>query len=306
MKTIEGKKAILEQVPDLLYDESRAGGGVPAAVFFPETEEDVRFVVRKAAESGTPVVPAGAQTGITAGSTPPDGCYLLSFSAMNRVTGVTEQEDGKVILTCLPGITLEDIDHLLLSGGEEYPDLPGRDILNEQSLTYFPDPTEMSAALGGTIATNASGARTFAYGPTRNHIETLSFVLASGETCTLKRGQVMAHNGAFTLVTDQGSSLTIPASDYTWPWPKNASGYLLRPRDGPRGPLYRLGGYPGHHNIRRYQPSFQDRTSFRGSPSSRAAREAFGFRLLPQERGPGNIPGVFRRNGPWPAARLWR
>ena len=35
---------------------------------------------------------------------------------------------------------------------------------------YAPDPTERTASIGGTIATNASGSRSFRYGSTRRHV----------------------------------------------------------------------------------------------------------------------------------------
>ena len=49
------------------------------------------------------------------------------------------------------------------------------------SYFYLPDPTETSASLGGTVATNASGARTFRYGPTRAWVRGLRVMLANGE-----------------------------------------------------------------------------------------------------------------------------
>ncbi len=229
MKRIDTKESILEFVPDLLYDESRASGGIPSAVFFPETVEDVRSIVREAADTDTPVVCAGAQTGITAGSTPSEGCFLVSFSLMNKIIGISITGDGKTIMRCQPGITLEEIEQVLLTGGEGFPDIPGRDIISKTHYIYLPDPTEMSAALGGTIATNASGARTFRVGATRVHVEELSLVLANGETCTINRGLYKEKNGQFTLKTDQGTIIEIPAPDYSWPWAKNASGYYSAP-----------------------------------------------------------------------------
>jgi len=45
----------------------------------------------------------------------------------------------------------------------------------------------MSASLGGTVATNASGARTFRYGPTRDWVRSLRVMLANGEIMDLPR-----------------------------------------------------------------------------------------------------------------------
>ena len=57
-------------------------------------------------------------------------------------------------------------------------------------MLYPPDPTERSCFLGGTVATNASGARTFKYGPTRNYVERLKIVLATGDVIDLRRGEL--------------------------------------------------------------------------------------------------------------------
>ena len=57
-----------------------------------------------------------------------------------------------------------------------------------EGLMYPPDPTERSCFLGGNVATNASGARTFKYGPTRNYVERLKIALANGEVIDLRRG----------------------------------------------------------------------------------------------------------------------
>ena len=45
---------------------------------------------------------------------------------------------------------------------------------------YAPDPTETTASIGGTIATNASGSRSFRYGSTRRHILRLRVALMDG------------------------------------------------------------------------------------------------------------------------------
>jgi FAD/FMN-containing dehydrogenase len=56
---------------------------------------------------------------------------------------------------------------------------------------YAPDPTENSASVGGTIATNASGSRSFRYGDTRAHVLGLRVALAGGPVLDLERGQPM-------------------------------------------------------------------------------------------------------------------
>jgi FAD/FMN-containing dehydrogenase len=56
---------------------------------------------------------------------------------------------------------------------------------------YAPDPTEISASIGGTIATNASGSRSFLYGDTRRHILALRVALMDGSVLHLHRGETV-------------------------------------------------------------------------------------------------------------------
>lgn len=54
---------------------------------------------------------------------------------------------------------------------------------------YPPDPTETAAAVGGTIATNASGSRSFRYGDTRRHVLALRVALMDGAVREFRRPQ---------------------------------------------------------------------------------------------------------------------
>src|SRR4030095_14265042 len=78
-----------------------------------------------------------------------------------------------------------------------------------------------------TGATNASGARTFKYGPTRNYISRLKVVLASGEVLDLRRGAVHADaRGILRL----GHSIDLKLPSYRRAATrKNASGYFVEP-----------------------------------------------------------------------------
>src|SRR5260370_10544789 len=50
-----------------------------------------------------------------------------------------------------------------------------------------PDPTETAAGIGGTIATNASGSRSFRYGDTRRHVLRLRVILMDGRVLDVRR-----------------------------------------------------------------------------------------------------------------------
>lgn len=93
---------------------------------------------------------------------------------------------------------------------------------------YPPDPTEKNCSIGGTIATNASGARTFKYGPTRNWINYLKVVLANGETIELERGKNFADNYVLKLQTKEGAKFKIILPKIKMPPVKNAAGYFIK------------------------------------------------------------------------------
>ena len=95
--------------------------------------------------------------------------------------------------------------------------VPLRDLQTAAQRTgqfYPPDPTENSAFLGGTIATNASGSRSFRFGATRRWVQALRVVLADGRPLAVARGSAIDF--------DPG---TTPLPAVT----KNTAGYLLRP-----------------------------------------------------------------------------
>src|SRR6185295_4126753 len=94
-----------------------------------------------------------------------------------------------------------------------------------------PDPTERGCFIGGNIATNASGSRTFKYGPTRNYVERLRIVLATGDIIDLRRGELLAGTSG-TVVIPLSSGQTIEAQLPTYRMPrvrKHASGYHVAP-----------------------------------------------------------------------------
>ena len=139
---------------------------------------------------------------------------------------------GQFLLRVEPGVVLSELRKQLSQEGaadrlvgtrhrfeayEEFQEAP------EQ---FFPtDPTEASACLGGMAACNASGARSYAYGPMRPHITGLHVVLADGDLLELRRGEAFAQGRHLSLVTAAGRTLELDLPGYTMPKTKNASGY---------------------------------------------------------------------------------
>ena len=92
---------------------------------------------------------------------------------------------------------------------------------------FPPDPTETTASIGGMVACNASGARSFYYGPTRKYVEGLSVILADGSTIRLKRN-IQKLMDILLFKTDTGRLIQGKVPKYCMPNVKNASDILLR------------------------------------------------------------------------------
>ena len=103
--------------------------------------------------------------------------------------------------------------------------------VESEGLFYAPDPTERSCYLGGTIATNASGARTFKYGPTRSHVLRIKVALATGELLDLRRGELRADiGGQIKIPLPSGASVEATLPTYQMPKTrKHAAGYYVAP-----------------------------------------------------------------------------
>jgi FAD/FMN-containing dehydrogenase len=165
--------------------------GTAERVIVPADEAGVIETLRAAFASHTPVTVVGAGTGVTGGCVPSGG-WSLSVEKLKRL----EIHRGYAIAG--PGVLLGDLHAAAQSAGQLYP----------------PDPTETSASIGGNIATNASGSRSFRYGPTRRWVERLRVVLADGTVRDVSRGEPIDFNPG-----------VIPLPEVT----KNTAGYLLRP-----------------------------------------------------------------------------
>jgi D-lactate dehydrogenase (cytochrome) len=229
VRIVSGRQAVREQLADLLTDESRYSEGTPEKVFFPESVEDVRTAVNAASRENRAITLIGAHTGIAGGSVPTDGCVAIGFSSMNRILRTVRQTPDSALLECEPGVTLEAIGRFLDNPAAWPGPAPEGELPERNQFFYPPDPTEMGAELGGTVATNASGARSYRFGATRAHIEAVSIVLASGETATFKRGSCAGADGVLTFATDRGAPYKIPLPPIPRVSAKNAAGYFVRP-----------------------------------------------------------------------------
>jgi D-lactate dehydrogenase (cytochrome) len=180
---------------------------------FPETVEEVAEVLASASGAGTAVTVSGAGTGLVGGRVPFGG-IVLATDKLNRIKEVVAEEQGGRA-TVEAGVVLADFRHAVDARG----------------LLYPPDPTEWSCYMGGTVATNASGARTFKYGATRRYIRRLQIALPTGDVLALARGEIFARaDGRLRIPLRSGQSIEVQLPTYRMPQTrKHAAGYYIAP-----------------------------------------------------------------------------
>jgi len=186
-------------------------GGHAARVVFPESASEVASVLAQATRERVPVTVAGAGTGIVGGRVPFGG-IVLATDRLNRIKEIT-REGGVGRGVAGAGVVLADFQRAVA----------------ERGLVYPPDPTEWSCFLGGTVATNASGARTFKYGPTRSFVRRLEVALPAGDLVDLERGRFRAdQNGVLRIPLPGGKNIEAHLPSYTMPQTrKHASAYYV-------------------------------------------------------------------------------
>jgi D-lactate dehydrogenase (cytochrome) len=196
-----------DEIQNYLSDASNFKGFCDA-VYFPESKKEIQEILIEAYKDKTPVTIAGNRTGL-AGAGVPLGGIVISTEKLNKIIEINDKEFYAVLE---PGVILADFQN----------------ILKGKKLLYPPDPTEENCFIGGTIATNASGEKTFKYGPTRNFVLELEVILADGEILHLSRNGIKADNFKLKLRSESGKEYKIDIPDLKMPETKNAAGYFCK------------------------------------------------------------------------------
>ena len=172
-----GRLADLLPTGRLLTDPTKMAGyrwdraldpdaGTPIAVVCARTTEDVQAGVRWAAENGVPVVPRGAGSGLSGGSSAIDGCLVIAVDEMTTI----EIDPLTRIATVEPGALNAHVKQAAAKHG----------------LWYPPDPSSFEfCSIGGNVATNAGGLCCVKYGVTTDYVLGMTVVLADGTAVEL-------------------------------------------------------------------------------------------------------------------------
>src|SRR5678809_1625152 len=132
-------------------------------VALPETEEQVRQILRTCAALGVPVVPRGAGTGLSGGALPPGDGVLLSMAKFMRAVRVDPLARIAIVQ---PGVRNAAISELAAPHG----------------LYYAPDPSsQIACTIGGNVAENSGGVHCLKYGLTLHNVLKVRGFTAAGE-----------------------------------------------------------------------------------------------------------------------------
>lgn len=142
---------------------------LPAAVCAPTDTEDLRALVRWAAERGIPLVPRGAGSGMPGGNVGEGVVVDLTRLPMR----LSIRPENRVAITT-SNVTLAE-----LNGAAD-----------RHGLRLPPDPSSGRwATLGGMLSTNAAGARSVRYGSVRRWVRSVELVTADADVVRLRRGE---------------------------------------------------------------------------------------------------------------------
>ncbi|CAI9419020.1 FAD-binding oxidoreductase [Nocardioides sp. T2.26MG-1] len=173
------------------FDWSRdQTAGHPLAVVRVEDAAQVQTAVRWAAEHRVPVVPRGAGSGLSGGSTAVEGGLVLS---LERMRAIEIDVDCRVAVV-EPGALNAEV----------------KAAAAEHGLWYPPDPSSYEiCSVGGNVATNAGGLCCVKYGVTTDYVLGLDVVLADGTLVTLGGKRIKDVAGLSLLKLFVGSEGTL-------------------------------------------------------------------------------------------------
>lgn len=140
----------------------------PAAIAWPTSTEQVADVVRWAHETGTPIVPFGAGSGVCAGILPSKDMIVLDLKRMDRWRAFDPEGDVLDVEAGHMGLPLEE-------------DLNRKG----RTLGHFPS-SILCSTVGGWVAARSAGQCSGRYGKIEDMVLALECVTGTGKIVTLR------------------------------------------------------------------------------------------------------------------------
>jgi len=135
----------------------------PMLAVLPDSEDQVRAVVRACVALGIPVVTRGAGTGVSGGAIPRADGVLLVLSKMKRMISIDTLARVAVVE---PGVRNLQVSEAAAPHG----------------LFYAPDPSSQAiCSIGGNVAENAGGVHCLKYGLTTHNVTSVRAIDADGD-----------------------------------------------------------------------------------------------------------------------------
>ncbi len=139
----------------------------PQAVAVPKTKEDVKLIIKFAAENSTSIIPRAAGTSL-AGQVVGSGIVVDVSKYMKKILEVNIEERW---VRVQPGVVLDELNIHLKQFG----------------LLFGPETATSSRCnLGGMFGNNSCGAHSILYGSTRDHILEANVILSDGSETVFK------------------------------------------------------------------------------------------------------------------------
>lgn len=167
LEALLGPKGVTTDAQDIapwLTDWRGRYHGAALAMVAPANASELAAIVRLAAETGTPIVPQGGNSGMVGGATPDSQgtALLLSTRRMNAIRTI---DAAARTVVAEAGVVLQTLHEAVAAKGLRFPlTLGGKG----------------SATVGGLVSTNAGGTQVLRHGTMRALVEGLEAVLPDG------------------------------------------------------------------------------------------------------------------------------
>ncbi len=186
-----------------LSDESKLSGDAEM-LYFPEHPEELSAILCELFLTDKTATMQGSRTGV-AGGCVPFGGTVVNMEKLRSIEINAKTESG-LLLKIGPGASLAEMTAYLKKNGADY---------------FLPvNPTEDTASIGGMIATNASGSRSFSYGPIRKYIRGLKVYIPAFGELSIRRSEMNIKKGVIRI----GSRRSHAFESWDFPDIKNNAG----------------------------------------------------------------------------------
>lgn len=185
-RQLEGEIESGDTIRHLYATDASAYREMPEAVAFPRSTEDIRTLVRFAADTGRTLIPRTAGTSL-AGQVVGSGLVVDVSRHLGRIL---EIDPEKRLATVQPGVVRDELNRELKPHG----------------LLFGPETsTSNRAMLGGMVGNNSCGSNFLVYGNTRERLVRVKAILADGSEAVFKSLTPEAFSEKCALSTLEGA-----------------------------------------------------------------------------------------------------